>query len=80
MPTIQTRVNNDIKLKADALFKDMGLTTTDAVRMFLTQCVNLGGLPFTPVEKKPNAQTLEALADKNEKAYNNIDELSKLWK
>ncbi len=65
--------------KADALFKDMGLTTTDAVRMFLTQCVNLGSLPFAAVEKT-NTQTLEALANRNEKAYNNIDELSKLWK
>ena len=80
MLTIQTRVNDDIKLKADALFKDMGLTTTDAVRMFLTQCINLGGLPFTPVGKKPNIQTLEALTDKNENTYKNIAELSKLWK
>ena len=34
MLTIQTRVNDDVKVKADALFKEMGLTTTDAVRIF----------------------------------------------
>ena len=80
MLTIQTRVNDDLKLKADALFKDMGLTTTDAVRMFLTQCVNTGGLPFTPTGKKPNAQTLAALNETNENTYSSVDELSTLWK
>lgn len=80
MLTIQTRVNDDLKIQADALFKDMGLTTTDAVRMFLTQCVNVGGLPFTPTGKRPNAQTLAALNEKDEHSYNGVDELSALWK
>jgi len=80
MLTIQTRVNDDLKIKADALFKDMGLTTTDAVRMFLMQCVNLGQLPFVPTGKKPNIQTLAALNDDNDNTYTNIDELSELWK
>ena len=80
MLTIQTRVNDDLKNKADALFNDMGLTTTDAARMFLTQCVNVGGLPFTPTGKKPNAQTLEALNEKGGNSYSSVDELSSLWK
>ena len=80
MVTIQTRVNDEIKSQADALFKDMGLTTTDAVRMFLVQCINHGGLPFTPMGKKPNAQTLAALEAEDENTYQNVEELSKLWK
>ena len=55
-------------------------TTTDAVRMFLVQCINHGGLPFTPMDKKPNTQTLAALATKDENVYQNIEALSKLWK
>ena len=78
--TIQTRVNDELKHQADALFKDMGLSTTDAVRLFLTQCVNLGGLPFTPTGKKPNAQTLEALEEQGGQSYQSIEELSSLWK
>ena len=80
MLTIQTRVNDDLKVKADALFKDMGLTTTDAVRMFLTQCVNMGGLPFTPKGKVPNNETIAAINDSETKVYKNVDELSQLWK
>jgi len=80
MVTVQTRVTETLKSQADALFKDMGLTTTDAVRMFLMQCVNLGGLPFTPTGKRPNAQTLEALNDDGGTSYSSVEELSHLWK
>lgn len=80
MLTIQTRVNDEVKVQADLLFKQMGLTTTDAVRMFLMQCINSGGLPFTPTAKTPNAQTLAALKDENNTTYRNVEELSSLWK
>jgi hypothetical protein len=50
------------------------------LRLFLTQSVNLGGLPFTPVGKKPNAETLSALNEGDGIAYNSADELSTLWK
>lgn len=80
MVTVQTRVTESLKIQADALFKDMGLTTTDAVRMFLMQCVNRGGLPFTPTGKRPNTKTLEALSEEGGNSYQTVDELSELWK
>ncbi len=80
MNTVQTRVSEELKTQADALFKEMGLTTTDAIRMFLSQCVNQGGLPFTPTGKRPNAQTIDALNDPNGNSYSSIEELSELWK
>jgi|TARA_R110000868_G_scaffold184150_2_gene425609 DNA-damage-inducible protein J len=80
MVTLQTRINDDLKIQADALFKDMGLSTTDAVRMFLTQCINQGGLPFQPVGKQPNKHTLEALNEAGGTTYKGVEELSELWK
>ena len=35
--TIQIRVEDELKSKSDALFKDLGIDTTTAIRMFLTQ-------------------------------------------
>ena len=35
--TIQVRVDDDLKMKLDKLFKDLGIDTTVAIRMFLTQ-------------------------------------------
>ena len=44
--TIQVRVDDNLKTKSDALFKDLGTDTTSAIRMFLTQAVANNGFPF----------------------------------
>lgn len=44
--TIQVRVEDELKKKSDALFKDLGTDTTTAVRIFLTQAVAAEGFPF----------------------------------
>lgn len=44
--TIQVRVDDELKLKSDNLFKDLGTDTTSAIRMFLTQAVANNGFPF----------------------------------
>ena len=51
--TIQVRVEDELKNKSDALFKDLGTDTT-AIRMFLTQAVATNGFPF---EIKRQAET-----------------------
>ena len=40
------RVDDDLKTKADALFRDLGTDTTTATRMFLTQAPAVNGFPF----------------------------------
>ena len=44
--TIQIRVEDELKSKSDALFKDLGTDTTTAIRIFLTQAVAINGFPF----------------------------------
>ena len=44
--TIQVRVDDDLRTKSDALFKDLGTDTTTAIRMFLTQAIAVNGFPF----------------------------------
>lgn len=44
--TIQVRVEDELKNKSDALFKDLGTDTTTAIRIFLTQAVAANGFPF----------------------------------
>jgi len=80
MATLQTRVSEELKIQADALFKDMGITTTDAIRMFLTQCINQGGIPFQLRSKRLNMETVEALNEKGGTSYDDVEELSQLWK
>ena len=52
--TIQIRVDDDLKIKSDNLFRELGTDTTSAVRMFLTQAVANNGFPFEIKKKTAN--------------------------
>lgn len=59
--TIQIRVDDDLKIKSDALFKDLGTDTTTAIRIFLTQALAVNGFPFEI--KRVSANPYEALSE-----------------
>ena len=61
--TVQARITPELKQEADVLFAAMGMTTAEAIRIFLHQAVNSGGLPFQPQAKIPNAETLAAMQE-----------------
>ena len=44
--TVHTRVTEEIKKQADEIFSKLGLTTSQAIMLFLTASVNNNGLPF----------------------------------
>ena len=44
--TVHTRVTEDIKKQADRIFSSLGLTTSQAIMLFLTAAVNHNGMPF----------------------------------
>ena len=47
MPSmIQVRVDDELKSRSDSLFKELGIDTTTAIRIFLTQAVANNGFPF----------------------------------
>ena len=71
--TIQVRVDDDLKAKSDALFKDLGTDTTTAIRMFLTQALAVNGFPFEikrvaskPYDALSEAEILEKLQKSRE--------------
>ena len=59
--TIQVRVDDDLKVKSDELFKDLGTDTTTAIRMFLKQALAVNGFPFEI--KKASVNPHEALTE-----------------
>ena len=44
--TVHTRVTPEIKNKADKIYASLGLTTSQAIMLFLNATVNCNGLPF----------------------------------
>ena len=63
---VQSRVSPELKEDAAVVFKAMGMSTAEAIRIFLQQTVNSGRLPFQPTTKIPNAETLAAFRETEE--------------
>ena len=79
---VQARVSPELKKQADAILNAMGLKTAEAIRLFLQQVVNTGGLPFQPRAKVPNTDTITAmkeLEDDGGRVYDNPDTLFDNW-
>jgi DNA-damage-inducible protein J len=43
---VKARVDPNLKIEAEAVFQELGLSTTEAIRMFLSQVRMRRGLPF----------------------------------
>jgi len=74
---IQTRVNPELKKKAQEIFNTLNLSMSEAISLFLTQVTLHRGIPFKI--KIPNNLTLKTLKNieegKDLKEVSSIDEL-----
>ena len=60
---LNIRIDKNTKEKAEALFKRLGLNTSTAISIFLSQCVREQNIPFKIKEKRPNRRTIKALKE-----------------
>lgn len=58
---ISARIDPELKRNAEQIFKELGLTTSQAITLFLKQVDLQRGLPFSI--KVPNEVTQKALED-----------------
>lgn len=59
---LNVRVNKQQKEAAEKIFKELGLTLSDAVNVFLNQAIRRNGFPFdVKIPKNGTAQTSETL-------------------
>lgn len=65
MTTVSFRTRQLLKKKAEAVFEDMGISTSAAINMFLAQVVRDKGMPFTPNAQRKNSQASDAKANDN---------------
>jgi DNA-damage-inducible protein J len=52
--TLQVRMDADLKEKAEALYRDMGTSLAEAVRIFAKQSVQENGMPFIITANREN--------------------------
>ena len=76
---MHTRIDPRLKRSAERIFSSLGLSTAEAIRLFLKQVEHHKGLPF-PVAI-PNSETVEAMKEANDLAtlrrYKSFRELRK---
>lgn len=67
---INVRVDSALKLEAEALFDDLGLSMSSAINMFLRSAINHNGIPFEVKRPTPSAETKAALDEYEEMKKN----------
>ena len=75
---VSLRIDNDLYNKASMLFNKLGLSISDATRIFFTKAVNDNGLPFDlKVDYEPNEETKKALMCGE---YEEVKDVNDIWK
>lgn len=78
---VHSRIQPEIKEKAEGILQRLGLSPTEAIRMFYTQITLRNGLPFDVAI--PNEETIKALEDSrnghNLERFDSTDELFESW-
>ena len=65
---VTIRVDKALKAQADELFKEIGLSTSAAINIFLRQAVREHGLPFKPTAASSDPDThTECMPEETEK-------------
>ena len=80
---IQTRIDEESRKAAEEIFKRMGMSLSEGIRIFIYQVINERALPFRPGRDfVPNNETQKVIEDAQSgiglsKAYTDLDELFK---
>lgn len=72
--TMQIRMDRDLKEKVEKLYKNLGTSFAEAVRIFARQSVSIGAMPFRPylvTTDDLTIQDIETYLDLSEKDIEN---------
>lgn len=77
---LSTRIDHETKLAFTHVCDEVGLSPSQAIKLFAKAVINYGGIPFELRSKTPNSKTLEAiqqLEGGNGKVVNDVEQLFK---
>lgn len=72
--TLQVRMNSELKADVEALYKSLGTSFAEAVRIFAQQSLREGGMPFTPSLKSWDELSQSEIDAKLAKSMANVSE------
>ena len=71
MAQVNIRIDDDLKIRADNIFNELGLNMTTAFTMFIRQTIRQGGIPFEITTRKDpfyNAENMKVLRKSTQEA------------
>ncbi len=79
--TIHARINPDTKAKAETILHQLGMTPTEAIRLFYAQITLQNGLPFAvTIPNNLTAATLtKSYRGEDIEAFDSLDEMFESW-
>ena len=63
--TLQIRMNSDLKAEVEELYRNLGTSFAEAVRIFAQQSLREGGMPFRPTLKTWENMTAQVHSGSN---------------
>ena len=76
---LSTRIDHDTKVAFTYICDEVGLSPSQAIKMFAKAVINHGGIPFDVKAKQPNSQTLEAIKQLEEGLGNKVKDVNELF-
>ncbi len=76
---ISTRIDRDSKLEFTNVCEEIGLSTSQAIKLFAKAVINYGGIPFELKRKQPNKVTLQAMKELEEGKGHKVNSTSELF-
>lgn len=72
--TFQVRMDSELKAQVEALYRSLGTSFAEAVRIFAQQSLRDGGMPFRPTLKAWDEMTAQEISAKLTKSEADIRE------
>ncbi len=60
---LSTRIDHDTKSAFTHICDELGLSPSQAIKLFAKAVINYGGIPFEVKAKQPNTQTFDAIQE-----------------
>ena len=76
---ISTRIDHDTKIEFTHVCEEIGLSPSQAIKLFAKAVINHGGIPFELKTKQPNKITIQAIQELVEGKGHKTDSTSKLF-
>lgn len=76
---LSTRIDHDTKLAFTHICDEMGLSPSQAIKLFAKAVINYGGIPFELRSRTPNAKTVEAIQELESGAGTKVENADALF-